>query len=276
MVIDYSIWVWLPLLLATILAFTHQKKSSLVLLGIYLTGALIAQKINILGFSITIVGLAIAYKTPTLKRNWQIVSYAFIFLWCVALFLHLAPGFNNVKVLDQVMTGPHSIPFTMYLNIDKPLIFFGLLLSYPAILGNKLTLNRKAILFTAIPLFSLLLIAWAVGILRPELTIPYWWWLFLLNNLFITCVAEEAFFRGFIQQSLSKHFGWLVGITIASLLFGFAHIGGGLLLVTFATLAGIGYGLVYHYSSRLWVAVLLHFLFNFSHLLFFTYPFMNR
>ncbi|MGL6500415.1 hypothetical protein ACSZOJ_19370 [Aeromonas dhakensis] len=49
--------------------------------------------------------------------------------------LHLIPGFTNLKVLDQVQAGPASVPFNMYLNLDKPLVFFGLLLAWPALLG---------------------------------------------------------------------------------------------------------------------------------------------
>lgn len=275
MILDLSMWIWLPLALAIVFAFCHQIKPSLALLGVSLVGGIIEERLNITGLVFLTVGLFIAYKTPNLERKWQIGAYLFIFLWCVALFLHLIPGFTNAKVLDAVITGPQSIPFSMYLNLDKPFIFFGLLLAYPTILGSKATFNKKAIILTSIPLFSLLPIAWGLGALQPELTIPNWWWLFALNNLLLTCVAEEAFFRGFIQQSLSKRFGWITGVAIASLLFGLAHIGGGLLLVAFAALAGVGYGLAYHYSSRLWVAVLFHFLFNFAHLVFFTYPIMK-
>ncbi|KJF95046.1 CPBP family intramembrane glutamic endopeptidase [Photobacterium leiognathi] len=275
MSLDISMWIWLPLSLAIILAFANKTKASITLLAISLIGGLIENRLNISGFVTLIVGIAIAHKTPNLERKWQIGSYIFILFWCVALFLHAIPGFRNAKVLDAVITGPQSIPFTMYLNLDKPFIFFGLLFAYPTLLGNKRTFNIKAIFLTAIPLFSLLPIAWGLGALQPEITVPDWWWLFLLNNLLLTCVAEEAFFRGFIQQSLSKQFGWIIGIAMASLLFGLVHIHGGLLLVAFATLAGVGYGLIYRYSSRLWVAVLFHFLFNFAHLLLFTYPMMK-
>ncbi|MBB1312011.1 MULTISPECIES: CPBP family intramembrane glutamic endopeptidase [Aliivibrio] len=275
MILDLSMWIWLPLALAIALAFIQQTKVSLGLLGLTLVGALIEQRLTVSGLVGMLVGLFVAYRAPSLERKWQIGAYAFIFVWCVALFLHLIPGFTNAKVLDAVVSGPLSIPFTMYLNLDKPFIFFGLLLAYPAILGSKATFNKKAILLTAIPLFSLLPMAWGLGALKPEFSLPSWWWLFALNNLLLTCVAEEAFFRGFVQQSLSKRFGWIVGIAIASVLFGLAHIGGGLLLVAFATLAGVGYGLAFHYSSRLWVAVLFHFLFNFFHLVFFTYPMMK-
>ncbi|MGR5295205.1 lysostaphin resistance A-like protein [Vibrio mediterranei] len=275
MILDTSMWIWLPLSLAIIFAFIDKTRLSIALVIISLIGGLIENRLNIIGFITLLAGLAIAYKTPSLERKWQLGSYLFILLWCVILFLHLLPGFGNAKVLDSVIAGPQSIPFTMYLNLDKPFIFFGLLLAYPAILGSKATFNYKAVLFTAIPLFGLLPIAWQLGALQPEFTIPYWWWLFSLNNLLLTCTAEEAFFRGFVQQSLSKRFGWIVGVAAASLLFGIAHFNGGLLLVSFATLAGVGYGLIYHYSSRLWVTVLFHFLFNLAHLLFFTYPIMK-
>ncbi|MUL16877.1 CPBP family intramembrane glutamic endopeptidase [Aliivibrio fischeri] len=275
MILDISMWIWIPLALAIILAFINQTKASFALLGITLIGAIIEQRLNVVGLAGIAVGLLVAYKTPSLEKKWQLGAYLFIFLWCIALFLHLIPGFNNAKVLDAVVTGPLSVPFTLYLNLDKPLILFGLLLAYPALLGSKASINKKALIYTAIPLFSLLPLAWGLGALKPEFTIPNWWWLFALNNLLLTCVAEEAFFRGFIQQSLSKRFGWIAGVAVASVLFGAAHIGGGLLLAVFATLAGVGYGLAFHYSSRLWVAVAFHFLFNFIHLVFFTYPIMK-
>ncbi len=275
MILDASMWIWIPLSLAIIFAFLHQIKTSITLITICLVGSLIENRLNIIGLVTLIVGLAIAYRVPNLEHKWKIVSYIFIILWSVALFIHLIPGFNNAKVLDAVISGPQSTPFTMYLNLDKPFIFFGLLLASPSLLGSKVTFNKKAILMSIILLFSLLPIAWGVGVLQPETKIPNWWWLFLLNNLLLTCVAEEAFFRGFVQQSLSKKFGWVMGVTTASLLFGFAHFYGGILIVAFATLAGVCYGLIYHFSSRLWVAVIFHFLFNFVHLLFFTYPMMK-
>lgn len=267
-------WIWIPLVLGIMLAFVEKTKASFALLALTLLGAIVEQRLNMTGCIGVIIGLLVAYKAPTLDRRWQMGAYAFVFFWCIALFLHLIPGFNNAKVLDSVISGPLSLPYTLYLNLDKPLIFFALLLAYPGLLGNKDRSNKKALMLTAIPLFSLLPIAWGLGALKPEFTLPSWWWLFALNNLFLTCVAEEAFFRGFLQQMLTKRFNWIVGIAVASILFGLVHIGGGLLLVLFATFTGVGYGLAFHFSSRLWVAVLFHFFFNFFHLVFFTYPLM--
>jgi membrane protease YdiL (CAAX protease family) len=68
--------------------------------------------------------------------------------------------------------------------------------------------------------------------------LPHWWWLFALNNLLFTCVAEEALFRGFLQQGIAAHSRRWLGVLVASLLFGAAHLAGGPLLVLFAALAG--------------------------------------
>lgn len=197
-------------------------------------------------------------------------------IWCVMLFVHLIPGFNNLQVLNKVTAGPLSAPFSMYLNLDKPLALFALFLAYPFLLGSEAKGRVKPALLVMIPLLSLLPIAAMLGALKPELSLPSWWWLFALNNLILTCVAEEALFRGFVQQSLSRRFDWRLGLVIASILFGLAHFAGGPLLMVFATLAGPGYGLVFHFTGRLWCAVLAHFLFNFCHLVFFTYPILAR
>jgi uncharacterized protein len=55
-----------------------------------------------------------------------------------------------------------------------------------------------------------------------------------------------------------------------------AHLAGGPLLVGFATLAGLCYGLAFHWSGRLSIAIAVHFLFNFAHLALFTYPLASR
>ena len=176
---------------------------------------------------------------------------------------------------EKLQAGPLSADFNMYLNLDKPLAFFALLYIFPHLLGKPQQPNYRMILVVCTLLFSLLPIASVLGAIKPEFTIPSWWWLFAFNNLMFTCVAEEALFRGFIQQKLTKKFGLYVVLFITSLLFGVAHFAGGPLLIVFATLAGLGYGLVFHLTGKLWAAVLVHFLFNFSHLVFYTYPILR-
>ncbi|MFG0874186.1 CPBP family intramembrane glutamic endopeptidase [Aeromonas media] len=268
--------IWLALGLAVLLCLARQQRSGLILLGIALLTALWLERLGPVAALVSLAGLLLAWRTPTLPQPWRGVALTLVLLWALALTLHLVPGFDNLKVLDRVQAGPASVPFTLYLNLDKPLIFFGLLLAWPTLLGPGGAIRWRPLALLMLPLAALLITAWQLGALKPEVGLPHWWWLFALNNLVFTCVAEEALFRGLIQQGVASRSKPWLGLLVASLLFGAAHLAGGPLLVLFAALAGACYGLAFLLSGRLGVAIAIHFLFNFAHLALFTYPLASR
>ena len=268
--------IWLALGLAVLLCLARQQRSGLILLGVALLTALWLERLSPVAALVSLAGLLLAWRTPRLPQPWRGVALTLVLLWAMALTLHLVPGFDNLKVLDRVQAGPASVPFTLYLNLDKPLIFFGLLLAWPALLGPGGTMRWRPLALLILPLAALLITAWQLGALKPDVGLPHWWWLFAFNNLVFTCVAEEALFRGLIQQGVASRSKPWLGLLVASLLFGAAHLAGGPLLVLFAALAGACYGLAFQLSGRLSVAILLHFLFNFAHLALFTYPLASR
>lgn len=268
--------IWLALGLAVLLCLARQQKSGLILLGVALLTALWLERLGPVAALASLAGLLLAWRTPGLPQPWRGVALTLVLLWALALTLHLVPGFDNLKVLDRVQAGPASVPFTLYLNLDKPLIFFGLLLAWPALLGPGGAIRWRPLALLILPLAALLIAAWQLGALKPEVGLPHWWWLFAFNNLLFTCVAEEALFRGLIQQGVASRSKPWLGLLVASLLFGAAHLAGGPLLVLFAALAGACYGLAFLLSGRLGVAIAIHFLFNFAHLALFTYPLASR
>lgn len=267
-------WIVLVLSLSTL---SWHKVVAFSLLTVSVVLAVLNDIIDwsVLFFVATIVFFII------LKFNWKYNAWAKsiyevgIVLSAIALSFHLWPGFHNPVVLNSVTVGPQSTPYTMYFNFDKALVPFLLVLCTSSLfkkeVKSEVSLWKWGALSLSVPL--ILFLAVFFGGLKPEIHFPEWLPEFILANLFFVSLAEESLFRGYIQSRLSEVTSPLVALIVAALLFGFYHYSGGALLVLFATLSGVVYGLSWMWSGRLWVATLFHFGLNLCHLLFFTYPF---
>jgi uncharacterized protein len=194
-----------------------------------------------------------------------------------ALALHLLPGFLNPTYLAT--TSDAKPPTLKYLNFDKGVAGM-LMLAVLASQQRRRSEGGSPLPSAGLPgralwavLVATLALPWLVAVIgglgRPTLRWPDNAGLFLAANLFLTCVAEEAAFRGVIQGLLARRLGtdlrtlngWLP-VLLAALLFGLAHAAGGTAYVALAMLAGLGYGLAYTLSGRIEVAILLHFALN--------------
>lgn len=236
---------------------------------------------------IVLVALALWMTRATHKAAYWL-AFALLLVLCLALALHKVPGFNNPIVIDGVQFSPDAKLFTQYLNFDKGSV--GLVLF--ALLSPKLRpgdhVGRLAIETAAgyaVTTVIVLGVAFACGLVRFEPKVPVQAALFLTTNLFLTCVAEEAFFRVLIQDPLRgmragqaelDGTSWraraIVAIVVSGLLFGMAHAAGGTPMIVMAALAGIGYAAVYARTNRIEVPILVHFGVNATHFLAFTYP----
>ena len=201
--------------------------------------------------------------------------------YSLALAMHLLPGFYNAAVVVEQTVSADAIPFSLYANFDKGLA--GLfLLSY--FFGGQARIDyfhnlqkpKETLIIVILTLCLALGLAVLLGLIQIDFKVPSFWLSFLAINLLFTCVAEEAFFRGFLQRGLSNwldgKFSLLIAPIFSALIFGLAHIAGGIEYAFVAGVAGLGYGYLFHRTKRIEWSVLCHFMLNVLHLFLFTYP----
>lgn len=228
-----------------------------------------------------LIALGVAVRQP--RRPWlRYLGHTAFVVMALALALHWLPGFHNGLGIGPTRFTADAVPFSLYLNLDKPLIGFWLLLACPWIVSRHTLRSSLHATLIALPLCALAALggAWSLGILHWAPKWPDHTWLWLANNLLLVTVVEEALFRGYIQGGLSRHLkalphGETLALLLTALLFGIAHVGAGWQWVLLASVAGIGYGLAYRFGG-LSAAIATHFGLNLLHFTCFTYPMLAR
>lgn len=221
---------------------------------------------------------AVALHQPQLIRYG---GHLLFIVTALGLSLHWFPGFHNPLMFGPEPITPAATPYTMYWNQDKPLMGFWLLLVIPWLrptpaLRTSLAWGGAGWLVAALGSLALAVV---IGCIAWEPKAPSISWLWMLNNLLLVTFAEEAFFRGYLQGGISRWlqhtaYGDWLALSIAAILFGLAHAGGGWQWMLLAAIAGVGYGVAYRYGS-LAAAMLAHFGLNLTHFFWFTYPMLH-
>lgn len=201
-------------------------------------------------------------------------------LVALALALHRVPGFHNPLLVADIQFSADAMPFTQTANFDKGAVGV-MLLALVANRARTIAEWREVLqritpiaVFTAVAVIAATI---GVGYVRPDFKLPGYTPIFLATNLLFVCVAEEAFFRGFLQDRLSRslsgiRLGESIAIVCSAGLFGAAHLAGGLVYAGIATLAGFGYAYAYAVVKRIEGPILVHFGLNAVHFIGFTYP----
>jgi membrane protease YdiL (CAAX protease family) len=270
----FGLWmhraIWMGALLAAIIA------------GYFLGGLHGAAALWIVVLGV----LAVAYQrtresgSPN-KRTWQVLAGITFFLYALAMGLALLPGFDRVEIVAPRILSAGATPFSIGVGFPKVvtgIVILGLI--NPLLVRSWSELTR--VLLRALPIY---LITAAVGMAVVVLMgyssfAPKWTTLFLLFapiNLFFTCLAEEAFFRGFVQHELAgigarRALATGIALVAAAILFGLAHFAGGPDYVIAAAVAGLGYGWAFMRDRRIEAAMFVHFGVNATHFLLFVYP----
>ncbi|WP_162241776.1 CPBP family intramembrane glutamic endopeptidase [Pseudorhodoferax sp. Leaf267] len=228
----------------------------------------------VLAIVLLVAAAAWAVRVREAPGSW--LATALVLALRAALVLHQVPGFHSPVSIDAVRFTPDALPFTQRLNFDKGSVGLVLLaLLAPRLrrgdaLGSLAATTAVAWLFTTCAVLGL---ATAMGVVQPDFKLPEQTRQFLLVNLLLTCVAEQALFRTLVQDPLRRTRAGPWGAAVLSaLLFGAAHAAGGAPMVLLSALAGLGHAWVYERTRRIEAPILVHFGLNAAHFLGFTYP----
>jgi len=250
----------------------------LVLFGLF---GMLSKHINLVGIVFIIVLMASYYAYSHWKSLMiRILSGTSFFILTILMLLHKVPGIENWMIFKDIQLAPDSIPYSLYFNFDSPFIGISILLFALPLLANFAdwkNLIKKIIPLAGMTIIALIILSYLLGYIRFNPKIISFFWIWVIHNLFFTCITEEGFFRGFLQNLFCEFFskvkyGQWIGVAIASVLFGIAHFAGGPKYIFLATIAGLFYGTTYLKTKRIEASILVHFLLNTTHFLLFSYP----
>lgn len=263
----------LALILAAIAKTRWTLIASAVLMAIATGLAVFAGQVLPIGLSLPAALLA---NVLWLQRSpWGWIG---MLVLAAAALLHIWPGIYNPLWITEQTLGQSQQPYRQFLNIDKAWLGFALLL---ALRGRETWQSPRAseswlaITIIAMVLMTALFGGWLTWDPSSDK-----WPLFLRwasVNLVLTCLVEETLFRHGIQGQLGEWWvkrhrhGRAFACLLSALVFGLAHLAGGLAMVAFASLAGLAYGLAYR-RHGLWAATGLHFGLNALHFALLSYP----
>lgn len=230
---------------------------------------------------IALFGL-LAFATQYTEQYRLVRALHLIVVGAMALLLGLGQfsGFHNPDIVTNIRFTDEGLPFTQQLRIDG--ISAGIILL--AVFCNPVHSWKDwwSILRKSTPtIFAAVIVIFGCGLALNYVSvdvkfIPYTL-VFLITNLLFTCVIEESFFRGLLQENFSKllanwRHGAYIALILTALIFGLVHYKGGLLFVGLATLAGLFYGYAKYRVKHIEAAILTHFSINTVHVIAFTYP----
>jgi uncharacterized protein len=197
-----------------------------------------------------------------------------------AITLGRLPGFISVIVVDNLLLGMSTIPFTLKISYAKGMVGLFIFVFWFQADTNFSDIKTKlvsSLLPACVLVLLFLLLAVTVGYHLD----PKWYWFtpwFLIGNTCLTVIAEEVFFRGVMQRKLlevlmpyTKYAG-VIALILVAVFFAALHLKGGLVYAALTFVAGLIYGWIYWRYQSIYSAILCHFSVNMLHFIFLKYP----
>lgn len=234
-------------------------------------------------FSALLLGTILVYRRSA-RLSMRLLYWTVALVLGLAIGMYRPAGFNYPQIIALSELYPGGQPFALYANLGKATAGFITLLlllhaRHPLFKPVTTPLARAAlvlilagvVLATAIPLGEL---QWHPKSVNAIIN-------FAWVNLLITCVAEEAFLRLLVQRELgllcerltqNRFVNEALPLALTTALFLVTHGVNDANLVVIYGVAGGLYALCYTLSKSVFSCIALHFLVNFIHFSFLTYP----
>lgn len=276
--------------ISILLAWTGINSYKKLGLFTFLTGlilGIVLQRLTLVDLLVigSVVAVLYSLQFPRLHAIYKLSLHLLLCFFFISFSMHFLPGFHNWKVLDGIKLSANSVPYVMYLNIEKPAYIFCFLYFYqqkPIFNYHWIRIVKWSLLSFVVVLPFLFLSNWIFELVTWDPKLPAYsiTGLWIVRMLLDTALGEEIFFRGYLQQQLtivmghSKVGAWIACMLVA-VLFGAMHLPAGLSMAMMAMCAGVGYGLAYLQTKTVEAATITHFLVNIVHFLFFSYPMLH-
>lgn len=259
-------------------------KNQYILIGILLvitTVSFFQNTINIyaLAMLITFAGICYAtFSTTNKTTHFLLLCSTTIMLYYITK--HKLPGFTNPIFITPTRVSEASSFYFSFLNVDKILSTL-ILFTTGKFYLKSFKLNRQDVKITLLTtlscIFTILLPAILVGYIKFDPKVPSILLPWVIHNLFFVCCSEEIIFRMYLQNNIEQMLpqpkaSAILSLVIASCLFALYHFDSGIVMMALAGITGLFYGYSYQKTNNIIPAILVHFLLNFCHFIFFTYP----
>jgi len=265
--------------------FTHSNRlriavtGALLLLAAFLAVLQLLPTLNFIALPFFVLCLVFlsggnAQTKPSLKY----------LIWGVAVILGLfisiyhPENFNRPVIFSSDGFYPGGAHFTLSLNAGKALGGYLILLWLWGHSNEASSLSVKnGVLLSLAAIVCIILIANISFAVAWQFKLPRETLWFILINLGITVVAEEAFFRLIFQRYIenikaNSIYLKIIAAVVATLLFALVHTSSfGPAFLLFFIVGGI-YSAVYALTGRLLLCMLLHGAVNILHFIFLEYP----
>lgn len=276
-------------LLFSLTAFSAWYKPKFFYLSLWEMGSLAIIALALWSKIILPIGLlwiGVAYLslrlTPLVKNTKiKVFGGSLLFVYLLAMGMNALPGFESFTLVPSQTLGRSTLPFALEYTLAKPfagLFVFAFIAQRTESVAefSRVLFSAKGLAYWGLPSMVLIAIALVAGLQWDVKWLP-WFALFMLTNLTMTVIQEEAFFKCFLQQPLQAWQGnklWI--LVVVALPFALLHTPkpgvNPLAFYGILLLAGAAYAWPYFKTKKLESAIATHWVVNCFHLVFLTYP----